>query len=61
MPFIDYYRRDKLIWTATYASMTDARPSLRATFDHHQRVDGIDHAVLRDDEGQVRRELPKRG
>jgi hypothetical protein len=60
MPFIDFYRRGRLIWTATYGSMIDAKPSLPASFEHHKRVDGIDRAVLRDDEGKVRRVLPER-
>jgi hypothetical protein len=58
MPFIDYYRRGRLIWTATYASMTDAKPSLRPSFERHQKIDGIDRAILRDNEGKVRRVLP---
>ena len=60
MPFIDYYRRGRLIWTANYASMRSAKPSLQTSFDRHQKADGIDRAVLRDDEGDVRWVLPER-
>lgn len=61
MPFIDYYRRGRLIGTANYASMRDAKPSLRPSFERHHNADGTDRAVLLDDEGNVRRVLPKRG
>jgi len=60
MPFIEHYRRGKIIWTAAYASMRDAKPALRASFEHHRKADGIDRAILRDDEGKIRRELPER-
>ncbi len=60
MPFIDYYRRGRLIWTASYASMRDAKSSLRPSFERNREVDGIDRAVLRDDEGNVRRALPEK-
>ena len=60
MAYIDYYRRGRLIWTANYGSMTAAKPSLRPTFEYHNRQDGIDRAVLRDSQGKVRREWPER-
>jgi hypothetical protein len=60
MPYIDFYRRGRIIWTANYASMTAAKPSLRPSFEYHHRVDGIDRAVLRDDDGNVKRELPQK-
>ena len=59
MPYIDYYRRGRPIWTANYASMRSAKPSMRPSFERHHKADGIDRAVLRDDEGNVRRELPE--
>ncbi len=60
MAYIDYYRRGRLIWTANYGSMRAAKPSLRPTFERHQREDGIDRAVLRDCEGNVRRVLTEK-
>jgi hypothetical protein len=34
--------------------MTHAK-ALRANFEHHRKIDGIDRAVLRDNDGKVRR------
>lgn len=59
MASIDYHRRGRLIWTAHYGTMGDAKSALRASFERHHQVDGIDRAVLRDDEGNVKRVLPE--
>jgi hypothetical protein len=60
MPSISYFRRGKIIWTATYGSIRAAKPSIRPAFERHRRADGIDRAELRDDEGHLRLSLPER-
>lgn len=62
MPFIDYYRRGRLIWTANYASMRDAKPSLRPSLLSATITPMALIALsCANDEGNVRRVLPERG